>query len=36
MRGLLLIMAVVAVIYCVMNPDHLNLIAGWAMTAFHR
>ena len=36
MRGLLLIMAVVAVIYCVMNPDHLNLIAGWAVTAFHR
>ena len=37
MRGLLLLLVmVVGVIFCVMNPDQLGSIADWAMAKFHR
>ena len=36
MRGLLFLLALVAVIYCVMNHEQVLSVGEWAMTSFHK
>jgi hypothetical protein len=36
MRGLLLLVFLVGVIYCPMNHDQVLSVGEWAMTSFHR
>ena len=36
MRGLLLFMLLLTVIYCVMNHDQVLSVGEWAMTSLHK